>query len=196
MSHKELVEIAYRWVLKNCSCGIAFKELESASSKEIPDVIGFGGWGHSVLVEVKISRSDFLGDKNKPFKKVSSDGMGKRRFYLCPKGLIKKEELPEGWGLVYVDEKKKAKTIHYPYKGNIEERHGGFEKNNVAEMGVMYSALRRLFIKGYVKHIYDKQYSRDRINDIIMLNSEQEVERSVATEDAILTDDDKQKNKS
>lgn len=29
-SHKELVEIGYKWVLKNCSVGIAFKELESA----------------------------------------------------------------------------------------------------------------------------------------------------------------------
>lgn len=171
MTHKELVNIAYKWLLKNCSCGIAFKELESAGSKEIPDVIGFGAWGHSVLVEVKISRSDFLCDKKKSFRINPADGMGKQRFYLCPKGLIKKEELPEGWGLVYVYEDKKARMVHCPYRGNIGERHGGFEKNNIAEAGIMYSALRRLFIKGYVKYIYDKQYDRRTIVDeLILLN--------------------------
>lgn len=104
-THKDLVNIAYRWLLKNCSCGIAFKELESSGSQEIPDVIGFGAWGHSVLVEVKITRSDFLCDKRKPFRINPDEGMGKQRFYLCPHGLIKKEELPAGWGLVYVYEK-------------------------------------------------------------------------------------------
>lgn len=68
-THKKLVGIAYKWVLSNSSCGVAFKELVCASSPEIPDVIGFGSWGHSVLVEVKVSRSDFLSDKNKKFKK-------------------------------------------------------------------------------------------------------------------------------
>lgn len=104
MTHKQLVEIAYRWVLKNGSVGIAFKELKSLSN-EIPDVIGFGGW-HSILIECKVSRSDFLSDKKKPHR---AKGMGDWRFYCCPKGLIKVSELPEKWGLIYVDEKRKAR---------------------------------------------------------------------------------------
>jgi hypothetical protein len=65
-THKELVEIAYKWILKNGSVGVAVKELYSLAS-EIPDVIGFGGW-ESVVIECKASRSDFLADKKKPKK--------------------------------------------------------------------------------------------------------------------------------
>lgn len=170
-THKDLVNIGYRWMLKNCSCGVVFKELESASSNEIPDVIGFGAWGHSVVIEVKVSRSDFLNDKRKSFRTNTDEGMGKQRFYLCPKGMITKEELPAGWGLVYVYEDGKARMAHCPYRGNIGERNDGFKKNEVAESGIMYSALRRLFIKGFVKYIYDKDYNRSSdVNDLIKLN--------------------------
>src|ERR1700743_1391059 len=108
LTHSELVQIAYRWVLKNGSCGVAFKELVTLGSNEIPDVIGFGAWEHSVLIECKVSRSDFLADKHKSFRKEPHLGMGNQRFYCCPTGLIKVEELPEGWGLIYVNEKGKA----------------------------------------------------------------------------------------
>ncbi len=157
-THRELVEIAYKWVLKNASCGVAFKELYTGSTDEIPDVIGFGSWGHSVLVEVKVSRSDFLCDKNKSFRKNPQLGMGTRRYYCCPSGLIKKEDLPEGWGLVYVNPKGKAVCVHRPTKPNPEFEGSmvwyNHEKNMRAEHGLMYSALRRLHIRGLIKEIY------------------------------------------
>jgi hypothetical protein len=90
MTHKEIVEIAYRWVLKNGGMTIAFKELYSLAN-EIPDVIGFNHW-ESAVIECKVSRSDFLSDKKKQHR---TKGMGNWRFYCCPKGMIKKEELPE-----------------------------------------------------------------------------------------------------
>lgn len=151
MTHKQLVDIAYKWVLKNGSVGIAFKELKSLSD-EIPDVIGFGGW-QSVLIECKISRSDFLSDKKKPHR---SKGMGDWRYYCCPKGLIKVAELPEKWGLIYVDEKGQAR-IEYNCRKMPENK---FEKDLVSENRIMYTALRRLFIKGYMKFIYDKEYQK------------------------------------
>ena len=153
-SHRQLVEIAYRWVLKRASCGVALKELTTINS-ETPDVIGFGSWGHSVLVEVKISRTDFLSDKNKFFRKYPEQGMGTQRFYCCPRGIIKKEDLPKGWGLIYVNEKGKAVCVHQPYKGNIGERVEGLEKNIQAEHCLMYSALRRLHLRGRIDEIYE-----------------------------------------
>lgn len=154
--HRKLVEAAYRWVLKNSSCGVAFKELNTnACNGEYPDVIGFGAWGHSVLIECKTSRSDFHADKKKSFRKTPSLGMGTQRFYCCPTGLLKIEDLPEGWGLIYVNEKLKPKCVHSPYKGNIGERHNGFEKNIKAEHGLMYSALRRLHLRGRIDEIYE-----------------------------------------
>jgi len=154
LTHDKLVDIAYRWVLANGSCGVAFKELVSSGTREIPDVIGFGAWEHSVLVEVKVSRSDFLSDKGKSFRKNPEQGMGRQRFYCCPSGIIKVEDLPAGWGLLWVNEKGKCRTIHCPYKGNIELRHKGHVNNLQAERGLMYSALRRLHLRGRIEEIY------------------------------------------
>jgi len=39
-THKDLIPIAYKWVLKRGSCGVAFKELNThASNGEYPDVL-------------------------------------------------------------------------------------------------------------------------------------------------------------
>ena len=153
-THKELVQVAYRWVLKNASCGVAFKELVSASTSEIADVIGFGSGGHSVLVEVKVSRADFLCDKKKPFRVRPELGMGSQRWYCCPEGMIKVSELPEMWGLIYVNEKGKAVVAHHPYLGRFLSRFR-FEKNKTAELSIMYSALRRLQVRGRIEEIYE-----------------------------------------
>jgi len=160
MNHKDLVKIAHNWVLKNASCGIAFKELKTITS-EIPDVIGFGSWTHSVIVECKASRSDVLADKNKPFRKDPKTGMGTHRYYICPKGLIKKEELPYGWGLIYVSDKGKATLFHKPLEtltsaGGIEyKRLIKHPKNIEAEHCLLYSALRRLHLRGRIEEIYE-----------------------------------------
>lgn len=161
-THKDLIPIAYRWVLKSGSCGVAFKELNThASNGEYPDVIGFGSWGRSVLIEVKVSRSDFLADRKKSFRKYPEQGMGRFRFYMCPVGLIKPADLPDNWGLIYVSVTGKAKCVVNPYcKSNSGNIWGdGFENRNmIAEHGFMFSALRRLHIKGHIVSIYDKQY--------------------------------------
>jgi hypothetical protein len=157
-THKDLILIAYRWVLKNASCGVAFKELNTLSS-ECPDVMGIQGGANTVLIEVKVSRSDFFADRKKPFRIHPEKGMGTYRFYMCPTDLIKPEDLPFNWGLIYVGATGKAKCIVNPYckttTGNIWS--GGFEKKNQgAEIGMMYSVLRRLHIMGHIDCIYNK----------------------------------------
>lgn len=149
MTHKALVCAAHKWVLKNTSCGVAIKELStSALNGEYPDVIAFGAGGHSILIECKSSRADFHADKKKKFRINPETGMGSQRFYCCPENLIDTAEIPEGWGLLYVDEKSKVTCIHQPYKGNIGERKPNFQKHIIAEHGLMYSVLRRLQKKG------------------------------------------------
>lgn len=176
-THSDLVKIAYKWVLKNSSCGVAFKELNSIAG-EYADVIGFGSGGRSVLVEVKVSRSDFLADKKKSFRINPEKGMGSERYYCCPNGLIKVSDLPQGWGLIYVNNGK-AKLIHKPMTEYSFEGHGKtyisqrvyqHEKNIKAEHTLMYSALRRLHLKGYIDCIYDKQYNYSGVPDIIEEN--------------------------
>jgi hypothetical protein len=66
----------------------------------MPDAIGWKRACHSVLIECKVTRSDFLADRGKPFRLKPEQGVGCERFYLAPAGLIRIEELPTGWGLL------------------------------------------------------------------------------------------------
>jgi len=183
MTHKELVEIAYKWVLKRGSCGVAFKELRS-NNIEIPDIIGFGT-GFSSVIECKVSRSDFLQDKNKPHRQK---GMGTFRYFCCPVDLIKLEDLPEKWGLLYVSPDGKCKAVKDVRKIRVSPTRfthdssddyyahcypNSFTRNLDAENKLMYSVIRRLFIKGHIKHIYDKDYSANRnVDKLIEINKQ------------------------
>lgn len=151
MSHKELVEIGYKWLLSKCS--FAIKELVTHTAEQ-PDVIGFNANGSFVL-EAKTSRSDFLADKKKPFRINPSEGMGDWRFFIAPKGLIKVEELPIMWGLIEVNEKGKPLCVHNPFGvGNIYSNWLRNEKDSDCERIIMFSALRRLQKNKMIETIY------------------------------------------
>jgi len=100
--HDTLVRKASTWLRKQ-GCGVVVTDSIQAitPSGERPDAIGWRD-GLSVLIECKASRSDFLADRHKPFRVVPEEGMGDWRFMLCPEGLIAPEELPSGWGLLYL----------------------------------------------------------------------------------------------
>jgi len=98
MTHAQLVERAVRW-LRAYRCGVVLSE-QACVSGEMPDAIGWKRANHSVLVECKITRADFLADRAKPFRKKPEQGVGSERFYLTPPALLKLEELPAGWGLL------------------------------------------------------------------------------------------------
>ena len=98
MNHAFLVAKAVAW-LRRYRCGVVLSE-QACVSGEMPDAIGWKRACHSVLVECKISRADFLADRNKPFRLNPQTGVGSERFYLVPKGLVRVEELPPGWGLL------------------------------------------------------------------------------------------------
>jgi len=125
------------------SCSVVMAEL-ATQNQETPDVLGFYGPGCSVLIECKVSRSDFLADKKKSFRQLEDWGMGDKRYYAAPKGMLSPDELPEGWGLLeicgrYVREKK------LPDNKPAEKR---------AEVKMLMSAIRRLEISSavFVQH--------------------------------------------
>lgn len=117
--HEKLIKLGAAWLFKNpptkgnmyCTkCSIVATEL-STFALENPDVIGFANDTNSVLLEAKISRADFKRDFKKKFRINPELGLGNFRLYITPKGLIKTEELPEGWGLLEVDEKDKIRLV-------------------------------------------------------------------------------------
>jgi len=98
MTHEKLVTRAVVW-LRSYGCGVVLSE-QSCASGETPDAIGWKRGCHSVLVECKVSRADFLIDREKPFRCKAERGMGCERFYVAPAGLILPSGLPDGWGLL------------------------------------------------------------------------------------------------
>lgn len=115
--HDELVKRAGRWLRGTCGCSAVLTEIKAfTESGESPDAVGWRS-NYSVLVECKASRSDFLADRKKPFRVHPARGIGTFRFFLCPPGIILPEDLPGGWGLLYV-EPRKVRRIVGP-EGNI-----------------------------------------------------------------------------
>jgi hypothetical protein len=98
MTHAQLVQQAVIW-LRAYRCGVILSE-QCCANGEMPDAIGWKRACHSVLIECKISHSDFLADRDKPFRQKSELGLGCERFYLTPPRLLRTEELPAGWGLL------------------------------------------------------------------------------------------------
>lgn len=103
MTHRELClkaakYLRYQGIVPFTRCQYVVCELERVG--ECPDAFGFG-WGATQLIEVKMSRADFLSDKKKYWRVNPEFGLGKYRSYLCPEGVIKNHELPPYWGLLY-----------------------------------------------------------------------------------------------
>ena len=138
MTHAQLVDRAVRW-LRYYRCGVVLSE-QACVSGEMPDAIGWKQASHSVLVECKVTRADFLADRAKPFRQKPEKGVGSERFYLAPPALIKVEELPPGWGLLEL-RRRRVELIHPPAK-NLRTA-VGFRY----EMNLLLASLRRVEVR-------------------------------------------------
>src|ERR1700688_1075213 len=98
LTHAKLVSMAVHW-LRRYRCGVVLSE-QACISGEVPDAIGWKRAHHSVVVECKVTRADFLADREKPFRQKPEIAVGCERFYLVPAGLLEVAELPAGWGLL------------------------------------------------------------------------------------------------
>jgi hypothetical protein len=146
MTHAKLVSMAVAW-LRRYRCGVILSE-QACVSGEMPDAIGWKRECHSVLVESKVSRADFLADRAKPFRERPEQGVGCERYYQAPRGLICIEELPVGWGLLEVSGREivrvKASAI------NLRSP-AGFQN----EMNLLLASLRRVEIRIEPENITD-----------------------------------------
>lgn len=138
MTHAALVRKAVEW-LRGYRCGVILSE-QACVSGEMPDAIGWKRACHSVLVECKVSRSDFLADREKPFRQKPDSAVGCERFYLASRDLIRSEELPSGWGLLEMHNRK-IEMIRASKKNLRGEE--GFR----CEMNLLLASLRRVEIR-------------------------------------------------
>lgn len=138
MNHAQLVEKAVRW-LRHYRCGVVLSE-QACVSGEMPDAIGWKRASHSVLVECKVTRADFVADRAKPFRLKPEQGVGCERFYLTAAGLVRREELPAGWGLLEL--RGRGVEIVHPSAKNLRAA-TGFRY----EMNLLLASLRRVELR-------------------------------------------------
>lgn len=152
-SHRELVRRAGAWLRNRKNCGVVMEEL-ATQNNETPDALGFYGAGGSILIECKTSRADYLADKIKIFRRCEEIGMGDARYFATPKGLLKPDELPEGWGLLEIGEHQIREVKEATHK----------PANKRAEVKMLMSAIRRLELSTavFVREEHNGEWSDGR----------------------------------
>jgi len=148
-THKKLVRRMATWLKNTKRMTVVMSELATRNS-ETPDVIGWISGAASTLIECKVSRADFLADKKKLFRRYEERGMGDKRYIAAPKGLLRAEEMPDGWGLLEVD--------HYVRESKIPELKEASKRN---ECVMLMSALRRLEISTAVYVVHEIKDEKD-----------------------------------
>lgn len=137
-THAKLVSMAVDW-LRRYRCGVVLSE-QACVSGEMPDAIGWKKACHSVLVECKVSRGDFIADRDKECRRSPESGVGCERYYLVPQGLLRAADLPEGWGLIEA-QGRQVKLITRSAK-NLRSAIG-FQH----EMNLLLASLRRVEVR-------------------------------------------------
>lgn len=139
MNHPQLVKLAVAW-LRRYRCSVVLSE-QACANGEIPDAIGWKRTYHSVLVECKATRADFLADRAKPFRRKAELGVGCERYYLAPAGLIRHAELPGGWGLLEFRKGTVDVVVSTSSKNLRSARGLGYEMN------LLLASLRRVEVR-------------------------------------------------
>lgn len=143
--HRRLCELGAKWLhrhkqnvlVPNCP----FVAIEIVTiNQETPDIFGWDFWS-TVLIEVKVSRNDFHADAKKHFRTYPEQGIGTKRLYLCPEGMISLDEIPEKWGLLY-ERDGKIKIIRKPEDFD--------EKDFLGENRIYASVFRRCGVRPQV----------------------------------------------
>lgn len=139
VTHAQLIKLAENW-LRSRRCHIVLSE-QTASSREVPDVIGWRSDCRSVVIECKISRADFYADQRKSVRLNPQLGMGSERYYFTPKKMIRSDELPPGWGLLEACHTEIVLSVH------SRPRSQRSEAGLMAEMQLLLASLRRVEVR-------------------------------------------------
>ena len=148
LTHKNAVKRMVLWLRNSRGCAVVMAERSSTYVIEKPDVIGWKSNSASILIECKVSRSDFLADKLKSFRRMEEMGLGDFRYFAAPKGMLTPEDMPEGWGLLEIGEHQVRERLPAQPK----------TANKTAEVSMLVSCIRRLEISAtvFVRHDDDE----------------------------------------
>lgn len=154
MTHALLVKKAAAY-LRSIGCKVVLTE--RTTGKEFHDAIGWKPWWNgppiSYVVECKVSRSDFYGDKRKASRASYGVRPGMHCYYLTPTNLLCRNyngvpgPLPDGWGLLELDAPHRAvKTTVFPR--NVDSRDDRTADQLRGEVHQLYMELFRYQAQG------------------------------------------------
>ena len=129
--HADLIDRAAAWLQKK-GCAVVITDM-THGGPETADAIGWKG-NYATIIECKASRSDFLADRKKDFRRRPERGMGSLRYFCAPVGLIRTDELPPHWGLLESAKGKLREAVKATHQ----------DANKKEEVGLLLSALRRI----------------------------------------------------
>ena len=85
----------------------SFSELSTSTGAQMArrlDFFAMSCWPssgqHAIAYEVKVSRRDFAREIEDPSKRRHAEDVASECYFVTPHGLLKPDELPEGWGLI------------------------------------------------------------------------------------------------
>lgn len=144
LTHKAAVRRMALWLRNSRDCAVVMAERRVGACSEQPDVIGWHGNGRSILIECKVSRADFLADRDKYFRRHEETGVGQARYFAAPRGLLLPEEMPVGWGLLEIRDR----------QVKVRSEAATKPANKAAEVAMLVSCVRRLEIAAtvFVRH--------------------------------------------
>lgn len=128
---------------------LIFDGLAITKSYTKPCIVGY---------EIKVSRSDFLGDNKWHLYLQYCNEF----FFVVPKGLVSKDELPEGVGLIYYDPdaKQELRTVKKAQYRKIEEPVGVYKYiiySRLEEDRIPFYEDRATYAEDYIE---DKSYKK------------------------------------
>lgn len=141
MTHEDLRKRAVRWLTNTRHCSVVLSEMVTGTY-ETPDAIGWcRGGSFSILIECKVSRSDFFRNADKVSCRVGKL-MGHWRYFLVPRDLVTKDDMLKfpGYGLIYAGEHSTIVEVDAPQQVS----------DSAGEIIMLVSALRRVRTREFI----------------------------------------------
>lgn len=113
-SHLKWVALHY---LKTLVTDLVANEVDFYNAYSIADAVGLNFKRREVrVIEVKATKADFLRDKKLFGENTSYFYHAHYSYIMCPTNVIQQEELPYGYGLIWVDEYDNITVVKKPIK--------------------------------------------------------------------------------
>lgn len=114
--HKRLKQVALKY-LKEKITDLVCTEVPFGNAYSVADAVGINFKREEVrIIECKATKKDFLRDKKLFGQKTSYFYHAHYAYIMCPTDVIQPEEIPYGYGLLWVDEHDNVMLAKKPFK--------------------------------------------------------------------------------